>query len=175
MSIEFRCQACNRLLRTGDGTAGKQAKCPDCGAVVTVPDGSADAPLAAPLPSQSPAGSPFGADPAGYQPTDDTGNPYQSPGAHGTAPAAAYAQFQGQIVPTRIDFEDVFSRTWTIFKEQWGACLLAIVVVFAINMVLRAPIIGLQVAFQGEEVMLLLLSWEHFLVVGIMRPPANRS
>ncbi len=37
MPIEFRCTQCNKLLRTPDNTAGKQAKCPECGALMTVP------------------------------------------------------------------------------------------------------------------------------------------
>lgn len=37
MPIEFRCASCNRLLRTGDGTAGQQAKCPECEAIQTIP------------------------------------------------------------------------------------------------------------------------------------------
>ena len=171
MPIEFRCQQCNRLLRTGDGTAGKQAKCPDCGAVVVVPDGSTeasepgDSPFGAPLPSQSPSGSPFGSGAAGYQPADETGNPYQSPSALGTAPATAYAQSAGEITPTRIDLEDIFSRTWRIYKEQWGACLAAFVVVFAINMVLRGPIIFMQMAFDGNDGALVLLNLANIVVI----------
>jgi len=37
MAIEFRCGPCGRLLRTGDDTAGKQAQCPECGALTRVP------------------------------------------------------------------------------------------------------------------------------------------
>jgi len=37
MPIEFRCDQCNTLLRTPDDTAGKQAKCPSCGAILPVP------------------------------------------------------------------------------------------------------------------------------------------
>ncbi len=40
MPIEFRCSNCNRLLRTGDETAGLQAECPECGALTTVPEAS---------------------------------------------------------------------------------------------------------------------------------------
>lgn len=40
MPIEFRCSNCNRLLRTGDGTVGLQAECPECGALTTVPEPS---------------------------------------------------------------------------------------------------------------------------------------
>ncbi|MDA7979389.1 MAG: hypothetical protein MPJ50_11555 [Pirellulales bacterium] len=37
MSIEFRCQACQRLLHTPDYAAGGHARCPECGAAVPVP------------------------------------------------------------------------------------------------------------------------------------------
>lgn len=37
MPIEFRCGQCGKLLRTGDETAGKQAKCPSCGTVQPIP------------------------------------------------------------------------------------------------------------------------------------------
>lgn len=37
MTIEFHCQQCDRLLRTSADKAGAAAKCPQCGAPVTVP------------------------------------------------------------------------------------------------------------------------------------------
>src|SRR3954453_20099424 len=37
MPIEFQCAACQTAIRTPDGTQGKPARCPQCGAVVTVP------------------------------------------------------------------------------------------------------------------------------------------
>ncbi len=37
MPIEFRCSQCGKLLRTGDDTAGRQAQCPECGTISTVP------------------------------------------------------------------------------------------------------------------------------------------
>lgn len=37
MPIEFRCIGCQKLLRTGDDTAGLQAQCPNCGATMVVP------------------------------------------------------------------------------------------------------------------------------------------
>lgn len=37
MSIEFRCQSCSRILRTPDESAGKKARCPQCGAIVDIP------------------------------------------------------------------------------------------------------------------------------------------
>ena len=37
MPIEFNCPACQSRIRTPDGSAGKMARCPQCGAVATVP------------------------------------------------------------------------------------------------------------------------------------------
>lgn len=37
MPIEFRCTSCSKLLRTPDESAGKKAKCPECGTIVDVP------------------------------------------------------------------------------------------------------------------------------------------
>jgi phage FluMu protein Com len=37
MAIEFRCTQCNKLLRTADESAGKKAKCPECGQILRVP------------------------------------------------------------------------------------------------------------------------------------------
>jgi hypothetical protein len=37
MPIEFHCSRCQRLLRTGDDTAGRMAQCPECGAQTQVP------------------------------------------------------------------------------------------------------------------------------------------
>lgn len=37
MSIEFHCNHCGKLLRTGDDKAGRSAACPGCGGTITVP------------------------------------------------------------------------------------------------------------------------------------------
>jgi hypothetical protein len=82
VTIEFRCSNCQRLLRTPDDTAGRQAQCPECGALTNVPMPGQQQP-------ESPAGegapSPFGPPPAGDQPE----NPYQSPAQHGEIPQYA--------------------------------------------------------------------------------------
>jgi hypothetical protein len=75
MAIEFRCSQCNNLLRTEEGTAGKPAQCPQCGAITTVPATAAGAGSPPPIP---PGDSPFGT--AEQQPVSaDAVNPYQSP------------------------------------------------------------------------------------------------
>ncbi len=38
MAIEFHCPKCNRQIRTSDQHAGKSGKCPQCQAIVQVPD-----------------------------------------------------------------------------------------------------------------------------------------
>ena len=75
MAIEFRCSHCKRLLRTGDETAGRQAQCPECGAIMAVP--TAGEPRAGPLPPAASEGNPFAWPAADAPPPSD--NPYQSP------------------------------------------------------------------------------------------------
>ncbi len=82
MPIEFRCEQCGKLLRTGDDTVGRQAQCPNCGTISVVPGpaeaGRSAAPLA-PLDvgGSSAPGTPF-ASGVGVE------NPYGSPGIMGS-------------------------------------------------------------------------------------------
>ena len=51
MTIEFRCGQCNQLLRVPDHSAGKNARCPKCQALMQVPaPADAPAPFGAPPP-----------------------------------------------------------------------------------------------------------------------------
>ena len=160
MPIEFRCTQCDRLLRTQDETAGKKAKCPECGAILTIPiPGTPPEPGAPPAgPPQSPAmppspetGPPPGASPESpFGPTEpppggpespfgpgaqpDAENPYASPADY-TLSAPAQPAPPGAIVPTRIDAGDVLARAWTIYKQQWLICIGAVLVVGILNYV----------------------------------------
>lgn len=144
MAIEFRCTQCGKLLRTGDETAGRHAKCPECGTVMPIPAASGSLPGGSPPPPPS-GGMPFGAaGPPASGPTD-FGSPLQS--LSPLAPASPF-QSQGAIKPTMLAIGDVFSRTWTIFKPNWGICLAVVVIVwlinFGVNMVSGfIPILGL--------------------------------
>jgi phage FluMu protein Com len=85
MPIEFRCHRCQKLLRTPDNTAGKQAQCPQCGEVQTIPPPAAVAPPPQQVQQPPRPGSPFDAPPmqqaaGSWGPTAGY-NPYQSPQA----------------------------------------------------------------------------------------------
>ncbi len=130
MPIEFRCTQCDKLLRTGDDTAGKQAKCPECGTVmsVPVPDQGPVSP-SQPMGGFEAAASPFGAAPAQAPP--DSMNPYQSPASIGLE-STAFAP-AGEIRPTQIDFSETLSHTWAVFKDRWLPVLGGFVIVTVIN------------------------------------------
>ena len=117
MPIEFHCTGCGRLLRTGDDTVGKRAKCPQCETVVTVPAASLS-------PSISPPSPP---------PTTDNINPYQSPQASTLAAERPVSPFQ----PATFEVGDILGRAWTIFTSRLGLCFgvpaTAIVISFAAN------------------------------------------
>jgi len=89
MPIEFRCGGCGRLLRTADDSAGKQAKCPECGTVMEVPPGGSAASGGGygeppgPGPEQAAPGSPFASTPL---PAVDPENPYQASGVYSLGP-----------------------------------------------------------------------------------------
>jgi hypothetical protein len=78
MAIDFRCSQCGRLLRTGDETAGRQAQCPQCGAITPIPGpaGAAEMQVAGLAPLASEASAAPGLTP---------GNPFGPGGGHGPA------------------------------------------------------------------------------------------
>lgn len=105
MPIEFRCTKCQKLLRTPDGSSGREAKCPQCGAIVKIPE---------------PAAAVHAASPLAPSPPD---SPYASPTR--LAPEASPRSVEQVFQPTRIEVGDVLSRTWEIFKLRWLPCVAA--------------------------------------------------
>ena len=87
MAIEFRCSQCNQLLRVPDDSAGKNARCPKCQSLMTVP--AASSPVSTPAASSPASTNPFAAGesppPKPASPFGDTSpttsnlNPYASP------------------------------------------------------------------------------------------------
>ena len=157
MPIDFRCNQCNRLLRTADDTVGKKAKCPECGNIVTIPATSAPsgtepavgaAPAVGPTEEVGPidSSSPF-AEPRPHTP--EGVNPYQSPAAsamaHGTTPWAGVA---GDMRPTRLDFGELLNRTWSVFSAQLGTCVLFGLVIIGIQ--IAAQLVGAPLGIAQE-------------------------
>ena len=153
MAIEFRCPQCSALLRTPDESAGKKAKCPQCGTIAEIParseppTGSVAMPatLGDTLPPLAPSDNPFvdQARAAAATPPPQTGaeNPYASPQLHDAAFGSAES-WQGAMQPTRIQFEELFRRTWQIFSANFGPCAL-------VGLVMIAILIGVQIVSMG--------------------------
>lgn len=81
---EFNCQSCGKLLKTPDGSEGKQGRCPHCGQVMSIPGGRPGAAT----PSAPQLGLPPARPPQPGQPT----NPGQ-PSSHPIKPGAMPAGF----------------------------------------------------------------------------------
>jgi len=108
MAIEFRCTQCNKLLRTADQSAGKKAKCPECGQILRVPGPDSGAPAVGPPP-----------------PPIDTG---AAPPGRSAAAAAGQPAPPGELVPAKLDMGDLFRTTWELFKREPLMCILAPIV-----------------------------------------------
>jgi phage FluMu protein Com len=95
MPIEFRCRQCGKLLRTGDETAGRQAQCPACSALTTIP-GSARPETAGPDSSQAVPLSPLGEE-IPFSPDRAAGNPFaggpNAPDATGPGATASHPSY----------------------------------------------------------------------------------
>lgn len=97
MPVQFNCTTCQSVIRTPDGSEGKQARCPKCNTIVTVPGGAVPPPatgnLWGEMPSSPPPGPPGGFPPSnypppgGYSPPAPQFNPYAAP-AYG--PSASF-------------------------------------------------------------------------------------
>ena len=136
MPIEFPCQQCNKLLRTPDESAGKQAKCPECGLIQAVPanpqEGLGEKTSAA-KPS-TPLANPF-AESQTPQPNAagdrvEDYNPYASPIE--TKPTISPGK-AGSLQHSKISLEDVLTRLFEVFKKHLGPCLLFGLVLLGIN------------------------------------------
>jgi phage FluMu protein Com len=127
--IEFRCTDCERLLRTPDGTSGKEAKCPQCGAIVRIPTPAVAPPARENVPSSAPM--------------PVVANPYQSPSAADADRPPAPSEQRHTFEPTQIEIGDVLNRTWEIFKVQWPVCLAVVWGPAAITLILCGIVVSL--------------------------------
>lgn len=132
MPIEFPCQQCNKLLRTPDESAGKQAKCPQCGAIQPVPAQPSQG-LETTSSPPPPVNNPFAesqTSQAGGAPFDNN-NPYASPFEVKQTITPGKA---GTLQYSKISLEDILSRLFDVFKKHIGPCLLFGLMLFGVNM-----------------------------------------
>jgi hypothetical protein len=176
MPIEFRCPKCDRLLRTPDGTSGKDAKCPQCGNIVRIPDAAGAAPQGGPA-ATPPVPPPPGAPPrpeSSEAPFRDTvpygqaANPYQSPQADQMQLAAG--EVRRGFTPTLIDLGDVLGKTWRIYKANLWTCVLLALPLVLIGGGQNAYAYGRQGDFNASEnaVGLILAVVQFFFTLGIV-------
>ncbi|MEZ6116832.1 MAG: hypothetical protein R3C28_09700 [Pirellulaceae bacterium] len=130
MPIEFHCGACDQLLRVPDTAAGKQAKCPKCGEIVSVPSASTpnsnDDPFGAPTPPNQPS---YNENPFADSP--ETQNPFASPT---TESSHSYSPTNPSAPEHRIiDVGEVMSAAWDIFKANMGTLVIATLIIFGVS------------------------------------------
>ncbi len=128
MPIEFRCTQCHNLLRVPDESAGAQARCPKCSAIITVPaSGSAGGP--------EPSDNPFaelGQRPADQSAGNESVNPYSSPASGYDQPHVTGAMGH-EMVATPVDAGSVINYAWEVWKANLGLLVGVTVVVFVIS------------------------------------------
>ena len=186
MAIEFRCESCSKLLRVGEENSGKQAKCPECGSIATVPMPSQPvAPTApadpfanvnptataTPVATPNPFGQPA---PLGQPVSGAPINPYAAPAADSFQQAKVTSK---ELVQTKVGIEEIFASTWAIYKRNLGSCVLISLIYIAAIIVMYAGIAAVflltfgALAFQGGQrpnAGALLQFAAAFLVVGIL-------
>src|SRR5687767_1524925 len=176
MAIEFPCPHCTQLLRVGDDSAGKTAKCPKCNGLAKIPGGDAPASfsapggpsIGAPLPSSfgPPSPSPFGEAPAAKNPFSDAGpasNPYSSQPKFGApdininpyaSPTSGYQpNFQAMgsdmpIVPQVVGVEPILNYAWQLWQQHLGLLLGVTVTIIAASYVITFLFMVPQIALE---------------------------
>jgi MoxR-like ATPase len=157
-TIEFTCDACARMLRVPQAAAGRQVKCPQCGAVQTVTAGSSppDASHVPPSFGQPPAPPPspvdlFASPAANSPPNQPAANPatasttafsFDLPTA---APSGApnVSTPVGRDTPTKRLFDQITAEISKIYVGQDELVLGALVALFSSGHVLIESVPGL--------------------------------
>ncbi len=151
MPIDFNCTGCNNRLRVGDDTAGKQAKCPQCGAVLTIP--AAEAISYTPSPSNG-----------------EAFNPYQAPQT--TSLESSVSVVGGAFQPSRLVSAEVRTLAWEILKQNMGLCvgggLVMIVLSLAIGGVSSAIAEGVAALITANPILKLLVQFPFVFISWVL-------
>lgn len=145
MAIEFHCSKCGKFLSTDESKAGRQAKCPGCGELVTVPAASAveaddEAPVAKP-PRPSRTCPMCGADvPRGATTCPACGEELSV--------ASSRPKPGG---PEKIEAGDVISTAWEITKRNLGFLVALILVAGLLNILFSLPATAMNVIAEMQK------------------------
>ncbi len=168
MTIEFSCEHCGKALSTGDEKAGRRAKCPDCGEAIEVPwintagvDLSA-VPAPPPLPTAIAPAVPGAANcpMCGFAVSrrDQECPACGEPLTH--EQASRQRRVDGE--PDKVDLGVALSRTWELYKAEFGLVVGSQIVGGLLAMAAMLPAMGLFVGViavadqsHGEDVPLI--------------------
>lgn len=149
MAIEFNCPHCDKFLSTSPDKAGRKAKCPGCGEVVTVPDTG---------------GGEATADDGDWN-VEDQELP-AVPGAKSrscpmcgakvlasdTVCEACGEELKPSLTrssgPGKLDAANAVSATWKIFKENMGTTIGLVILTGILSLLTQLPSIALTVMAQ---------------------------
>jgi hypothetical protein len=137
--IEFQCAQCGKTLRTPDDSAGKQAKCPECGSLTSVPvpqttpDDASTFNWTPGAPSQ----------PQSPKPAIDPGNPYASSVSHPQEIGHRMYGGTSDLQRGYLDFSHITRMTWSAFSAQMGSGVLFALVVIGIGLATAFVIVPL--------------------------------
>ncbi|HUT93143.1 MAG TPA: hypothetical protein VMY37_27005 [Thermoguttaceae bacterium] len=135
MPIEFRCTQCNRLLRTPDDAAGRNATCPQCGATLIIPTPGE----IAVTPPAEPASGP----PASSGEPSPFGPSVPPPGAGvASGPQASPSPYPSPTQPPEYEYQPAARGTD-------GKALASLILGISSMIVWCCPLIGLPVAGTG--------------------------
>ncbi|QDV69848.1 hypothetical protein Poly24_35660 [Rosistilla carotiformis] len=151
MPIEFPCDGCQQKLRVPDNSAGKQAKCPNCARILTIPASQAASPAAAPAPMPPADDDPFNFGGGSAQPVSGghgfspsaSANPYASPTA-AARPMAGGSSGAMSVQP--MDPAGAVTIAWELFKMNAALLIGAFLTQFFLNMGISVVSAILQVA-----------------------------
>ncbi len=137
--ITFACEICGKSLSTTDDKAGRKAKCPGCGEMLTVPH--ADTMDIAP-------------DDAAASESETSSSTTVCPMCGETIPARSKkCQFCGEALaesiasgPRVVEFSDVFATAWERFKERMGMAVVGQLLVGVVTIVSMVPAFGVFMA-----------------------------
>lgn len=123
MSIEFHCSRCQSVLRVPDEIAGRKAQCPYCEAIQIVPAQQSPGPGGGVPPQMEPQPIPSGTVPPQYPQHSGPASLPIPPDYRNVGFAPPFVPPE-TLVPTQVEFSDLFQKTWDSFFNRIADFLL---------------------------------------------------